>query len=344
MDYKTFRASDPTFREVSEAIREGREWLDQQARMNDFRTYRVDITEELKPTASILSLEGVGFASEGNISAVVGEAKSKKTYLCSGIVAGKLNLQQQPVLGSDPRPENTVLWVDTEQSKTHVQFTARRIHHLAGYDTERNSDNFRMLALREIDPKQRAKFLFEAIDEWRPRLVVIDGISDLLYNTNDLEESERLITQLMRTSSRLKNHILVVLHTNPGSDKARGHIGSALLRKSESVLYVRKVGDCSIVEPQFCRNEPFERFAFRINEQALPERCELPREVTERSGSEVLLAVREAGGNFVERKVVVSKLCERLGCNENVARIRISRALKRGDLQEEANGTLSLSA
>ena len=35
---------------------------------------------------------------------------------------------------------------------------------------------------------------------------------------------------------------------------------------------------------------------------------------------------------------------EWLGCNENVARIRISRALKRGDLQEEANGTLSLSA
>ena len=31
-------------------------------------------------------------------------------------------------------------------------------------------------------------------------------------------------------------HIVVVLHENPGSDKARGHIGTELMNKAETVI------------------------------------------------------------------------------------------------------------
>lgn len=327
--YAELRAADPLNAHFSRVVSEAKNLDAELKRKDDFHTYRVDITERIKPTVGILTLEGVPVATEGNISAIVGEAKSKKTFLCTALIGGLLNRQGHAVLGSRPLSGVQVLWVDTEQSRTHVQLTARRIHTLAEIPLESNDEDFKMLALREIEPKKRTKMLFEAIQEWQPRVVVIDGISDLIYNTNDLEESELLITQLMRTSSRLKCHILVVLHTNPNSDKARGHIGSALLRKAETVIYVRKADSCSIAEPQFTRNEPFERFAFRINNEGLPEACDLPQ-VTGGAYSDVAEVVRTLGGIEVARELVVQRLSEQRGCSREVANVRISRALKQG--------------
>ena len=37
----------------------------------------------------------------------------------------------------------------------------------------------------------------------------------------------------MSLSTKTNTHILCVLHTNPGSDKARGHLGSSLQRKAK---------------------------------------------------------------------------------------------------------------
>lgn len=334
----------PLLREVDQIMQQVRPIVAEEAAKNNYRTYEIDLKEEVKEPVPILSIEGMTICSEGNISTIVGEAKSKKTYLCSALVAGFLHRYGKSVLGSSPHPEESVLWVDTEQSKAHVQLLNKRILEMAGHDTFYNYKYLKVLALREIDPKMRSKLLFDAIADCKPRLVVIDGISDLQYNTNDLEESERLVTQLMRTSSRMKNHILMVLHTNPGSDKARGHIGSALQRKSESVLYVRKVGDCSIVEPQFCRNEPFDRFAFRINAEGFPECCPLPTVAA--SDHEPRMAIirelmSEMGG-YADRSILLEKLRKRLECSRNAASMRILRALRDGLLIERSDGVLGL--
>lgn len=341
--YKEYRNRQAVNQQISAAISEAKAHEEAERRKNDINTYRVDVSEQIPPTVGILTLDHIPIATEGNISAVVGEAKSKKTFLCTALIGGLLNPHRRSDFGIHNLPTTDVLWVDTEQSRTHVQLTARRIHLLADYGIEASNDHFKMLALREVEPKLRTKLLFEALQAWKPRVVVIDGISDLIYNTNDLEESEGLITQLMATSSRLKCHIVVVLHTNPNSDKARGHIGSALLRKAETVIYVRKAGDCSIAEPQFTRNEPFERFAFRINDDGLPEVCPLPTE-GEQSYADVVAVVRELGGISVERKLVTTKLAERLQCSENNARVRISRAVRQGLILTSESGLLSVGA
>ena len=321
--------------EVNALMGPVRDVLEEERKRNDFHTYKIDLREEVKEPIPVLSIEGMTICSEGNISTIVGEAKSRKTFLCSALVAGYIHRYQQPILGSDPRPGNLVLWVDTEQSKAHVQLMNKRILAMASHDTFYNYQYLQVLALREMDPKMRSKMLFEAIAEYKPKLVVIDGVSDLLYNTNDLEESERLITQLMRTSSRMQNHILMVLHTNPNSDKARGHIGSALQRKSESVIYVRRTGDCSIVEPQYCRNEPFDRFAFRINAEGIPVTCPLPNfAATEQQEfhQAVQAAISEIPGKCCDRETLITRLVKRLDCSRRAASMRILRAVRDGIL------------
>jgi hypothetical protein len=191
-----------------------------------------------------------------------------------------------------------------------------------------------MLKLRELEPKDRRMALRDSLYLRRPNIVVIDGIADLLYNTNDIEESDGLIGELMALSTQYNCHIINVLHTNPGTDKARGHIGSSLQRKSESVIYVHRDENTSIVECQFSRNEPFERFAFTVNDTGLPEICNLPTEITTKE-DEVVSILNTYFSGSSERVVLSHKLEEQLGLSRTAASMRIARALRKGLLTAE---------
>jgi hypothetical protein len=291
----------------------------------------VDLSKPAPIIKPIIEQNGMMIASLGNISAVVGAAKSKKTFLCTALVGGLL--ADKGDFGITPRLAK-VLWVDTEQSMLHVRRVAERIHRLAGWDDSRNCGMLRTLTLREVEPKRRAELLYMAIELYKPQLVVVDGISDLMYNTNDIEESDRIIGQLMTLSTEYNCHIMCVLHTNPNSDKARGHVGSALQRKAETVIFVHKVGECSVVEPQFCRNEEFEPFAFFIDEEGLPTLTDLPKE-REESRNECVNVMRDYFPNGIERLVLLDKMQSELGLSYSAAQVKISRALKAGLLRSE---------
>ena len=300
----------------------------------DYEPYVMDISRALSEPVPVVKWHRLTVCSEGNVSAVVGEAKSKKTFLCSAIAAGVLSGSGYMAFGPQP---GRVLWIDTEQAEAHVQRVMERVHRMAGFDPRQNHDRFWTLALRELDPRERAGVAFAAIERLRPRLAVIDGIGDLQYDTNDLRESERLVMDLMRISSQLACHILCVLHTNPNSDKARGHTGSALQRKSESVLFVHRAGEVSVVEPQFCRNEPFERFAFTIDEEGLPVACGLPAESP--AAAEPWYAIlRDDFGGVAERRLLTTRLAEKLGCSAAAAKMRVGRAIRTGKLSLSDDG------
>ena len=209
---------------------------------------------------------------------------------------------------------------------------------MAGVPEDKPYDMLVALTLREIEPKERFNILRDAIAYYKPRLVVVDGISDLMYNSNCIEESDAVVGEFMALSTEYNCHIMSVLHTNPNSDKARGHIGSTLQRKVETMIYVRKVGERSVVEPQYCRNEEFAPFAFHITEEGLPEECEMPNEREDMGGESTenvcLRIMRENYPNGVERKVLTTRLVDELNMNRAYARVKIARAVAKGHLRE----------
>lgn len=67
-------------------------------------------------------------------------------------------------------------------------------------------------------------------------------------------------------------HIHTVLHLNKGDDNTRGHIGSELNNKAETVLQITKNIDdsnMSEVKAMFIRDKEFAPFAFRIDNNGL---------------------------------------------------------------------------
>ena len=304
--------------------------------------YIVDMTKELPEVLPLISISGSCLCSVGNISAVCGEAKSRKTFLTSGLVASAMAIPYNKLNNFgivDKNHDLNVLWVDTEQGEMHVRKVVDRISEMTGAKMGGLVSEPRLttLALRELPPHERKQRMYDAMYLMHYDLVVIDGIADLQRNTNDLEESDALVTELMALSTLAQTHVLCVLHTNPGSDKARGHLGSSLQRKAETVLFVHRVGDTSVVEPQFCRNEPFERFAFHISEEGIPEICDIPQSEAFDMNKRIIDILSTEYGGVVERATLSKKIVELLGLNTPSAKMRIKRLIDKGQLSAEGN-------
>ena len=240
---------------------------------------RLRVTETYAFPPEIVRVDDITIATLGNFSASVGKPKSKKTFNITAIVAsalsGKNVLRYNAHL---PEGKHKVLYVDTEQSKCHCHKVLERILRLAGLPTDCEADNLEFFMLREYSPKQRRQIINHALaSDPGIGFVVIDGIRDLLYDINSPSESVDLINDLMRWSSMHDLHIHTVLHLNKGDDNTRGHIGTELNNKAETVLLVEKDksnGNISKVSAMHIRAMDFEPFAFRINDRALPELME----------------------------------------------------------------------
>lgn len=298
----------------------------------DISALIIDLSERVPDPQPIVRLWGNLIASRGNISAVVGLAKSRKTFLTCAVASGFL--ADSEFMGFDAPAVGKIVYIDTEQARAHVHKIARRILRSIGLPTDRNHDKLVVAALRELTPDQRKEATAEILRRYKPDLLILDGVADLCNDPNDLHESEALTCELMRWSSEYDNHILCVLHTNPGGDKARGHLGSALLRKSETVMLVKADGAISVVSPQYCRNEPFSEFAFQIDANGLPEACGLP---VPQPKEDVFAEVMERGKVYAHSELV-ELIRERLNVKESGAKMKISRAVKAGNIIKNRAG------
>lgn len=202
--------------------------------------------------------------SLGNFSSIIGQAKSRKSFLATLFCCANLRggLYEDAMLGLN---SGGVVYVDTEQGKTHVQKIVRRVNTLAGVD------KFTCYALRQYSPSDRVDAIdFIVRNTIGLKILVIDGIRDLIRDINSADESTMLVTRLMKWSGEFNIHIIAVLHQNPNDVKARGHIGTEVQNKSETVIQV-KAGEngLSKVTCLFSRGLQFPEFLFRI-EDGLP--------------------------------------------------------------------------
>ena len=245
----------------------------------------ISVTSTYEHSPVVLMVDDTIIGTLGNFSASIGKAKSKKTFNVSAIVASALN--NSTVLhyrSTFPENKRKILYIDTEQGRYHCQQVLKRILHLADLPEYKNPDNLIMLALRKFSPKLRMAIVEQAIGKIPDLgLVIIDGIRDFLYDINSSSESTDIISKFMQWTDDRQIHIHTVLHQNKNDEHARGHIGTELNNKAETIMQIevdKEDKTVSVVEAVHIRDREFEPFAFRINEEAIPELVEayLPKE------------------------------------------------------------------
>ena len=235
--------------------------------------YEISATENIPPPEVALKIGDANVGTLGNILSIIGKAKSRKSFFITMAIAVSISKDTIFNLFKNelPKDKSTVLYFDTEQGKYHVQLALKRICKLVGV---REPTNLKVYGLRALNPIERAELIEYAIYN-TPNLgiVFIDGIKDLITSINDEEQATMIVSKLMKWSEEQNILITTVLHQNKGDNNARGHIGTELNNKAETVLSISKSTDnemVSIVAPEMCRNIEPKSFAFEIDENGVP--------------------------------------------------------------------------
>lgn len=228
--------------------------------------FRIKASDKLPPNVYVSKIANTNKFSKGNISAWTGRAKSKKTFAMTMLVSSMVS-------GVDlydtfySYHKNKVIWIDTEQSPNDVQKIVKRVKKMIG-----DESNLYMYGLRPLTPKQRVEKIEEALRTVKCDVLVIDGVRDLIMNINDPEESTVIVTKLMKWSYDYDIHVTTVIHQS-NADKVRGHIGTEIENKAETVIRVTRDEDdvnVSSISEVYGRGKGFDDFNFFINEEGLP--------------------------------------------------------------------------
>lgn len=142
---------------------------------------------------------------------------------------------------------SNVMLVDTEQSYLDCHNSWTRYIKRAKLTEKDVVDNVDIFNIRRIgNPENRKKFIEHKIQLSPPELLIIDGIGDLILDVNDPKESALIVGWLLEISTKFDMGIMTILHHNPSDigkgaiNKPRGHLGSELMRKAESVILLKR--------------------------------------------------------------------------------------------------------
>lgn len=235
----------------------------------------IKATDKVTIPPKILFVGDCTIATFGNFSASTGKAKSKKTFNISAMVAAAVtNTTVLNYRACLPEGKRKILYFDTEQSKYHCHNVLERIYKLSGLSVKKDDPRLLFWGLREYTPKLRIALIDYALRKHQEvGLVIIDGLRDLMYDINNGKEATDVMTVLMAWTSVYDLHIHTVLHLNKNDNNPRGHIGTELENKAETVLIISKNlqnDSISEVRPMHMRDKEFSTFAFHIDDNKLP--------------------------------------------------------------------------
>ncbi len=230
----------------------------------------IDPNEEISDAETILSIQN-GYTirpilTRGNISTIIGKAKSRKTFyntmVGAAIIRGSLYQKFVSKQGFK------VVFFDTEQGRKRSQKVGHRIIELSGIN-----ERITVISMRPYSTTERIEIIEEYFLHNKVDFAIIDGIRDLVKDFNNITECTEILNHLLRWSEVYQNHISNVLHMNKTDFNARGTLGTELINKSETIIEIAKDGNYSTVKPVFMRDEDFDQFMFTI-ENGLPKTCQ----------------------------------------------------------------------
>ena len=263
----------------------------------DLEKSRITSTKVLPPMEFLFSLFDEPCFPRRELVAFTGRAKSGKTFVMSMlmvccVVRELLTFKHNPSITSDISSQSSdiapyrVLWYDTEQSDNSTQdILVNRImplfHRVMGPDEPFPEQLFDIFNVRNVERATRENYFLQAVRHYRPDLVILDGIRDLVSDINDGPAAQDMMEKLMKTAQQYNCCIVCVLHQNKSGDSRdpRGWLGTELLNKAYDVFATEKLMPQRIfkLEQLYTRKYDIEQqLYFTVDEEGLPCVTEAP--------------------------------------------------------------------
>ena len=239
--------------------------------LDNILKYRVFATDIVPKPDVVLSINNSMVWTRKNISCSSGKAKGGKTALSKMLVNSILKKGENAIFSSYlPAGKDKILWIDTEQNVYHITIGMQQIAHDLQPQQMDRLMMFTFDTLSKVDAQDYVKTLIYGIEG--VALVVLDGISDLIFDSNDLRETDEFIRNMRIWATERDLHIHNLIHENPteSNNKMKGHLGTKLADKSECVFSIstsKEDDELRIVTNPQSRNKKCLPFSFRINSE-----------------------------------------------------------------------------
>ena len=321
------------------------------------REYAINPDVDYPDPEYVIEIGGTPTLPKGNLIALSAKWKNGKTFLCDVLTAVFLGSERfagcRTLLS-----EGKVSFYDTEQAWSDTS-RIRKVIDAMTPDGRRHDYDVYCLRELSIDPTSensdeltRYEFIRQTIALDKPDLVIIDGIADLLYNYNDVIESQRLVNRLAALANMHNCAMVVVMHQNKGlHDKnMKGHLGTMLNQKCSDVFSVEKCGGIFVVSNTISRHQPCGDFVFKLTADGIPEDGMADRQQqVEMERQQKKAQIREElEDTFSEvelpatRKDIVEALMNIMGIKQARAYRVCNGAIKMGILARNSDNTYSL--
>ena len=240
--------------------------------------FRITSESEIQPKEYTMEFLGRPCFPRKDLSVFAGVAKTGKTFVTSMLMAAATTSEDEPSVLALKRIRKEplkVMWYDTEQSlETTKEIMVKRIAKMVGGTFP--DAKFFVFNVRAMTAEERKKMLGVAIESYRPDIVIVDGIADLLADINDGPKAIELISELLRLADKNNCNITVNIHLNRSGEKSnlRGWLGSMLLQKAFEVFNCAKVFKTDVLSVELFMSRKVNEsvtFYYKINSQGLPE-------------------------------------------------------------------------
>ena len=284
------------------------------------------------------------------INVIQGQAGVHKSRvaetICSAILS-KPDIENHLGFSKNLLDHFHLLYADTERNlKDQFPYALQQIVTKAGYQKETPPANFSFISLLEIDRVNRFDVLREFIEYQRSvtdyhLMIVLDVTTDCIMDFNKPEHTMQLI-DLMNVSVNHSNcTFLCIIHENPGSEKARGHLGTEIMNKSSTVMqagFVKQDNKATdLIELKFLKTRNTKKpasiyckYSDTVKGLILADASEVSELVNhkkQKSAAEDVaetLAVYFEGVELISNDELLQKLCKAFGSKNDAMRKRLT--------------------
>jgi len=243
--------------------------------------FRIVSTGDIKSEEFLFNINGMPCMPRKDMTVVTGQAKTGKTVLISVLMACcARDKKQGGVLGIERVNEQPlkVMWVDTEQSPQSTQYILRkRVMKLIG--GEFPEDRFFVFNVRSVSVGERYDLIAEGVEAYRPDILIIDNVRDLVSDINNGEKAQDLIEKFMKLSQAFECNVVTVIHQNRSAENRglRGWLGTELMNKAFEVYVCQKLRQKAASKPTFCIEQSMTRkfdmdmpIYYQMSDEGLP--------------------------------------------------------------------------
>jgi KaiC/GvpD/RAD55 family RecA-like ATPase len=249
-------------------------------------------------------------AFRNSIILIQGKAGTHKSRIAShfaSLLIGEGGDQQMIGLSRNGEKEFVVLYVDTERN-LQSQLPGAMIQILKDAQLDEKEHPFALTAVPLVNVNRLSRFgvLTKYIEDLKNHefrdgkhiVVILDVITDCLSDFNSLVESYNLIDMMNSTINKEDVTFICIIHENPGTEKARGHIGTELGNKASTTFQVAETNQRGVFCIKILKsrstgrgNQIYVRFDPEVNNLVLIDNEQEIFGLMDRKGEEILLAL-----------------------------------------------------